>query len=184
MIDTIFKEFLRGDPNGIRPIYLVCKGPLTIYGLRFIKREDIVADIVTDTIVLLRDHVGKFESGDRIRQWLYTTVRNKCYNELRVLRPLTHQPEEAELPSDLDATQSIDYKDYETFIRRITQLIREELARLPPKRSHDFYAYFFELKSIEQIAEERHVSKATVEDNVSHALKAIKKHLRSKGLAI
>ena len=183
MTDNIFKEFLRGDPNGIRPIYLICKGPLIVYGMRFIRREEVVADIVTDAILLLREHLGEFESDARIWQWLYTTVKHKCWNELRKLPPLTHRPEE-ELPSDLDVTQSIDYKDYETFNRRIRQLISEELERLPRKRSHDFNAYYFDLKSIEQIAMERGVSKATVEDNVAHALKAIKKYLRSKGLAI
>jgi RNA polymerase sigma factor (sigma-70 family) len=174
MTDNIFEEFLRGDPNGIRTIYLVCKGPLTEHGIRIIGREDVVADIVTDAIILLRDHVGEFESDDRIWQWLYITVRNKCWNERRKMRLLTYQPREAEGPSDLEATQSVDYKDYETFIRRITQLVREELQWLPPKRSRDFDAYYFKLKSIEQIALERGVSEDTVADNVAHALKAIR----------
>jgi RNA polymerase sigma factor (sigma-70 family) len=184
MTDNIFKLFLDGDPDGIRPIYLVCAGPLIGYGLRFIPREEIVADIVTDAILLLRNHIGEFENGDRVLSWLYTTVRNKCWNELRERRLFTHLPEGAEPQSDLDTIQSIDYKDYEVFIRRIIKLIREELPRLPPKRSLDFHAYYFELKSIEQIAKERGVSKVTVEDNVTHALKAIKKYLKSKGLAI
>lgn len=181
----IYQALLDGNPDGVWPIWLFWRGPLIIWGLKFLKgRRDLVEDAVADTFIAMRGHVGTFNDITHIQAWMHNTVRNKCWSALRKQRQLVTSDEgsEAENTSDLTAAQSIDIKDSEIMIRQIIRLVMEQLKKMPRKRRRDCYAHLFQGKTFAQIAKDRGVARPSVAKNVDIGLKAIQKHLINKGL--
>ena len=179
----IYQLLLDGNPDGVWPIWLVWRGPLIVWGLKFLKdRRDLVEDAVADTFMAMRDCAGTFNDKAHIQAWMHSTVRNKCWTALRKQRQLASLEEEAEHSSDLAASRSIDIKDSDIISRQIIQLILKRLNKMPRKRRQDCYAHLFQGKSIAQIAKDRGVSRPSVAKNVELGLKLIQKYLIDMGL--
>ena len=178
----IYQALLHGNPDGAMPIWLVWRGPLIVWGLKFLKDRDLVEDAVVDTYTALRERIEPFNDKEHIEAWLHDTVRNKCWTALRKQLQLVPLDDEAACSSDLAASQSIDIKDSVIMSRRIILLIMKRLKKMPRKRRQDCYAYVFQGKTIPQIAEERGVSRPSVAQNVAIGLAAIRKYLIDMGL--
>jgi RNA polymerase sigma factor (sigma-70 family) len=177
---NIYKEFLRGDPQGVNAISLVYWEPLILYGQKFLSRRDVVEDAVAETFAVLCSKAGTFNDETHIKKFLHSTVRNICWNEARKLRQLAQLPETADLV-DPNASESIDIKESTVHSEWVLRVITTQLKKLPDQQRHDFHAHFFDLKSFEAIARERGVAVDTVRQNVNHALKALRKYLKDKG---
>ena len=177
----IYKEFLRGNPQGINAIHLVNWEPLIQYGLKYLSRRDAVEDAVAEAFVLLYLNVGTFNDEIHIKKFLYNTVRKKCWNEARVLRrsaPLA----DTENVIDTQALESLDIQESIIYNQLITQAIVARLDQLPQQRRDDTRAHYIDSKSYEIIARERGVSVDTVRQNIDHALKALRKQSKAGGL--
>jgi RNA polymerase sigma factor (sigma-70 family) len=178
----IYQALLDGNPDGVWPIWFVWRGPLIVWGFRFLKDRDLVEDAVVDTFIAMRGHAGTFNDAAHIRAWMHSTVRNKCWSALRRQRQLVSLEDEAEYSADPAAYQSIDIKDADIMSRNIIQLILKRLDKMPRKRRRDCYAFLFQGKTIAQIAKERNVSRPTVDKNVQLGLAVIQKYLIDMGL--
>lgn len=178
----IYQTLLDGNPDGVWIILLVWRGPLIIWGLKFLKDQDLVEDAVIDTFIAMRDQAGTFNNAAHIQAWMHVTVRNKCWSALRKQPQLVPFNDEAEHSADPTAFQPIDSKDSEIMSRQIIRLILLRLNKMPRKRRRDCYALLFQGKSISLIATERGVSRPSVAKNVEIGLKAIRKHLMDTGL--
>jgi RNA polymerase sigma factor (sigma-70 family) len=178
----IYQALLDGNPDGAMPIWLVWRGPLIVWGLKFLQDRDLVEDAVVDTYTALRERVEPFNDKEHIEAWLHDTMRNKCWTSQRKQLQLVPLFDETEYSSDLAASQSIDIKDSVIMSRQIILLIMKRLKKMPPKRRQDCYAHVFQGKTIPQIAEERGVSRPSVAKNVAIGLKVIRKYLIDMGL--
>lgn len=181
-IPDIYQTLLDGNPDGVWILLLVWRGPLIIWGLRFLKDQDLVEDAVIDAFIAMRDYAGTFNDARHIQAWMHTTVRNKCWAALRKQRQLVPLGDEAEYSADLAAFRSIDIRDSEIMSRKIIQLILLRLNKMPRKRRRDCYAHLFQGKTIAQIAKERGVSRPSVAKNVELGLAVIRKYLIEMGL--
>jgi hypothetical protein len=129
----IYKALLDGNPDGAMPIWLVWRGPLIVWGLKFLKDRDLVEDAVVDTYTALRERIEPFNDKEHIEAWLHDTVRNKCWTALRKQPQLVPLGDEAAYSSDLAASQSVDIKDSIIMSRQIILLIMKRLKKMPPK---------------------------------------------------
>jgi RNA polymerase sigma-70 factor (ECF subfamily) len=174
----VYKQFLAGEPSGVNLIFLAHKGPLLAYGFKLLSRTDAAEDAVSDAFMVLLEHIGQFKSGKHIQNFLYLVVWNKCQVERRTLRRFSMRPEDAEELIDLSPPELMDIKESALHIQWIVNKIQEKLQQLPKRRRQDFYAYFFESKSIEKIAREKGVSATTIRQNIALAEKKIQKYLK------
>ena len=176
----IYKEFLRGNPEGIHAIRLAHTAPLFRYGLKFISNTDFVEDAVSEAFEILGSKIGTYNDETHIKSSLHLTVWNKCQNEHRRLRHLA-QLSGTENVIDADALESIAIKESNIESAWLTKLIANQLSQLPHQQGDDFRARFFDGKSYETIAGIRGVSATTVRQNVEYARKALRKWLDDKG---
>jgi RNA polymerase sigma factor (sigma-70 family) len=174
----IYQKFLRGDIAGAELIYMVYLKPLSIWGCKYVSRYDAIEDAVADTFRLMMERIGTFKDGDHIHKWLFAVVRNKCWNEARVLRKVAVLPEGLEDMSDFNTQELLDIKDQNLYIQARIAIIRDKLQRLPKNQRQDFYAHFFGLKTFPEIAGERGRAEITVRQNVDRAAKKIQKLLK------
>jgi RNA polymerase sigma factor (sigma-70 family) len=174
----IYSEFLRGERTGINSIWLAYWNPLVKHGLKYVSRKDVVEDAVSEAFYLLLQKIDEFKTKEHILGFLYVTVRNICCKERKRLQRFSDLPKEAEDRSDSSPSELMDLREFDIHIQWIEQKIRVKLEELPQQRRHDFYAHFFESKSFEEIALKRGVSAATVRQNITHAVKEIRKYLK------
>lgn len=174
---NIFEGFLSGDPRGFNLIYLVCQEPLINFALCLVTRRDAAEDAVSDAFALLWQKRGTFESELHIKRFLRKVILNKCRTERRTLvRWFTSRTEYMET-TDPDASESNFLKELTAHNQWIVDKIAVQMQQLPEQRRQDFQAYFFDLKSLEDIARTRQVALGTVRMNVALATKEIQKYL-------
>lgn len=176
----IYKEFLRGEPRGINSIILGHQYPLLQYGLGLVTRHDIAEEAVSEAFAQLLRNIGQFANGKHIRNYLYLVVRNKCqaaYSETKRYIPL---PEDADIP-DPGSMESMEKRESEVYTQLLIRVIYNALEELPQQQRNDFHAYFFESKSLTEIAKERGTYVPTVRRSIQLALKTIKGYLKEKG---
>ena len=181
----IYQEFLGGNPDGITSIIRFWRGPLIVWGLRFLDDGEAVEEAVADTFIALVARIEPFDDEEHLRAWLHSTVRNKCWTarskQQRRLQQVVPLEEDAEYSSDLTADQSLDIKDYEIWIREVIRLTLKRMEKMPKRRREDCYAHIFQGKSYQQIADMRGRSRPTIAKNVEIGLEAIRKYLKEKG---
>jgi RNA polymerase sigma-70 factor, ECF subfamily len=178
MADKLFEKFLRGEPGAIAGIVLAYFHPLTMYGLRWTRRQDVAEDAAMKALALLQEKASEFKDEIHIKKFLHKTVKNICLAATRVITRTTGLSEN--IP-DSDAAQSRYIRESDLYSQWVIKKIKKGLQQLPKKRRHDFYAYFFESKSFKDIAAERGTSTDTVRQNVNYAIKQIQKYLKDKG---
>jgi RNA polymerase sigma-70 factor (ECF subfamily) len=142
--------------------------PLCIFANKYVEDEPSASDIVQDCFVKLWQMRHDFTYLHQIKSFLYTSIRNKCLNELEHLNVVNQYQEK------------LQEKGAEEFFR--DHLIEEETYRMLmeaidelPKQMRAIMLLAFEGMSNAAIAEELNVSTENV-----HSLKKIAyKKLRS-----
>jgi len=174
----IFEAFLRGDPDGFRPIYFTYQYPLFRFAMTMTPRIDVAEDAVTEAFTLLWEKRHIFQSGLHIRRFLYLVVLNICRTQRRLGRRFNLLPKGWDTV-DPDASELIAIRELAAHNQWIINKIYEHLKHLPKQRSQDFHAHIFELKSYKQIARERGANAGTVRMNVELATKEIRNYLKA-----
>jgi RNA polymerase sigma factor (sigma-70 family) len=178
----IYRQFLCGDPKGFNSIYLEYGEPLMRYASKRLLRHDAAQDVVSDAFALLFSYIGKFKSGEHIHNFLYRAVWYKIHTEHRIAERFKVLPEDAEDLSDLSTLEIVEIRESAIHIQWVVDKIHEKLKELPLRRGQDFYAHYFESKSLQEIARERSVTVDTVRQNIEFARKELEKGLKKVGI--
>ena len=177
----IYQQFLRGERAGVAVIFLTYKELLIRFGRRYTSRNDVVEDAIAEAFELLLREIGTFEDENHIHLWLHSVVKQKCLNEVRRLKRLStlpDEPEDQEEGAKLSTQELIEIRGSAAYIQYITGVIYRRLQKLPRQMRLDFYAHYFQLKSIAEIAWRRKAEESTVRQNIAHATKKIQKLLK------
>ncbi len=177
-----YQEFLRGNPEGIKPIYTINKKILSAYGRKFTSDKETINDAVSNAFVRLLGQIGTFKTPKHIQNYLYMAVREYLRKENKIARWTDSLQEREENTADPFALEKIDDFDLDRLVALKEAKLRQKLEQLPRHRREDFRAYYYESKSIEQIARERRRSQDAVRRNIKLAAIILDKYLNDKGL--
>ncbi len=128
-------------------------------------------DIVQELFLHIWENKEKFEAMDNPKAYLMTSVRNRCMNKLTRQKHQINDKEYLDefLTSDDNVIESIEAKETE---KSLNQLIDQ----LPAKCKEIFVLSRFERMNYKDIASVLNLSIKTVEHQISHALKFLRKH--------
>ena len=137
----MIEQFRRGEEAGLKQIFQHYNRRLRYFALQYVDRPEIAEEIVSDTFIKIWERRNCFENENKLRSFLYTSVKNDCLNHLRY----------AETKRD---TESIDEWEHlpcqdSDVLKKIVKaellaIIYEELVRLPNKQREVFLLTFFE----------------------------------------
>lgn len=138
--------------------------PLCIYALHYLRDVEQAEDAVQDCFVRLLE---TDEEPQNARAWLYTSVRNRCIDQLRRRHPLLTDIH----PEDMDGIIS-DEEAQERSFREAR--LWEAIDELPSRCREIFLLAKRDGLTYRQIAQRLNLSEKTVEHQVSKALKRLR----------
>jgi RNA polymerase sigma-70 factor (ECF subfamily) len=159
----------------IELIYKKYKPALMYYCMQFVRNQEDALEIVHDVFVAVWEKRDVLEINLELRPYLYRAVHNKSINFIQKRKLQMQEVEETpDMASQLaDPFQILQHKQIE---KSVIQLI----DKLPPRCKQVFVLSRKEGLSYKEIAAILDVSPKTVENQISIAIKFIKKGLEEK----
>lgn len=174
--EQLLAALKRGDKSAFALIYNAYVGKSFNFVFSLVKDEETAKDIVQDTFIkvyLKRETISKVSS---FSSYLYMMLRNAVLDhfdsEMVRLRYMNRIKESAEDFADL-VNEKIDAKE-------LSEKIESTLARMPRQRQHIFRLSRYRGVPNHEIARMFGISKRTVENHLSNALRDIRKNLSEK----
>ena len=184
MIDDekiIFEKLRKGDEAAFKVIYNKYVPRLYYFVLEYMPQNDLVENIVQDTLMTLWDKKATLTDNTNISAYLFTVAKNNCLYRLRDQRYAqklfdSTDLHNLELCANLDALESLD-TSLLTF-SEIEKIIKNTLEQLPPQCRVVFQMSRFDDKKYKEIAEELNISVKAVEGHITKALKLFRTNLK------
>lgn len=145
---------------------------LVNFARQYVGDDNSCEDIVQKVFIRLWEKRANIETGQGIKSYLFTAVRNRSLNYLRDTKKYR-----SELLDINCAEVDTGFEADHFAIVELEDKIAEALASLPEKCRLVFEMSRYQEMKYREIAEELHISTKTVEAHMSKALKALKKHL-------
>lgn len=145
-----------------------------LYALAFkMTKSDLYAkDIIQEVFLKLWEHRASIHSIDNIEAWLYRLTENKVIDFLRKAAADGRLKEAlwSKLPAHPEMEHGMEVKEY-------SYIIQKAIDQLPPQRKLIYYLNREEGLNYQQIANELHISRHTVKNQLSTALQSIRRFL-------
>jgi RNA polymerase sigma-70 factor, ECF subfamily len=177
--DRDIAELLRRGERGRAFTELLQRYEGKVFRLCFALLRDCAQaeDAAQESLVRIWKALDSFDGRASLSTWIYAITRNRCLTALerrRTLESLSHSEVEAEVES-LAARASEDLQD------RFAQL-RELVDLLPERQRRTVQLFYFEERSIREVAEMLGVPEGSVKTNLFRARAALTEQLRRLGI--
>lgn len=139
--------------------------------LYYLKDEQESIDLVQELFVHLWENPTNLSEVKNHKAYLYTAVRNRCYNKINRSPTLFNS-------MDLLENEPVDQFDFTELIqtKELENQLMEAIDQLPDKCKEIFVLSRFKDLSYKEIAELLSVSVKTVENQISNALRVLRKY--------
>jgi len=177
--DRDIAELLRRGERGRAFTELLQRYEGKVFRLCFALLRDCAQaeDAAQESLVRIWKALDSFDGRASLSTWIYAITRNRCLTALerrQTLESLSHSEVEAEVES-LAARASEDLQD------RFAQL-RELVDLLPERQRRTVQLFYFEERSIREVAEMLGVPEGSVKTNLFRARAALTEQLRRRGI--
>lgn len=174
----IIALFKRGEHAAFDYLFKLHYRALVYYGSQLVGDEQEAEDVVVETFVKLLRKRADFDNLQDIRSFLFTSVRNACYDYLRYMQ--RHETSHQELIYLTGKEEITD--DLEMIKAKVLQEIYNEIENLPTQCQKVFKYVFLHGLTTEQIAAEMNISPQTVLNQKTRALNLLRLSLLKKNL--
>ncbi|QGY44028.1 RNA polymerase sigma-70 factor [Maribellus comscasis] len=174
-LNKVIAKLCGGDKNALDEIYNYYYPKLYAFAKSFLKVDDDINDILQEVFVKLWLNRQKIKNIDTFNSYLFTITKNHIISYFRI-KSKNHEFEsrlkEIASPEQTSEITDIEYKE-------LKGKLEELIDQLPEKRKIIFKLSREDGLSHAEIAEKLDISIKTVEDHMRHALKFVKKHMKS-----
>lgn len=143
---------------------------LCIFARQYVFDNDKVKDIVHDVFINIWEKGELYEEEVLIKSYLFTSVKNRCFNFLRDNKKFSSHEDYMDYDSAISTPQPMETNELEA-------IIKKEIENLPDKCREVFMMSRFEEKKYSDIALQLDISVKTVEAHMSKALKILRENL-------
>lgn len=168
LLDFLWKDDRRGMEILFRQYY---QG-LYQFVFLMIKRKELAEDTVQEVFVNLWKVRHNLQRNTRFKSYLYKACKNLALNKIKATKKMEFTTELiAEIPSyEADILQLLEN-------RQLSEHLSLIIESLPPKRRLIFHMSRFQEMTYREIADHLDISIKTVENQMSAALKTLRKDL-------
>ena len=147
---------------------------LCIYAYKFLRNKDLCEDKVQDVFFAIWEKRKKIVISVAPKTYLYTAVRNRCIDYIRKEMKFSFELYEDKLIKEIESVEIPENT------QDIVSHIRNAINNLPDK-CRTIFCLSKDLKmSHNEIAEEFKISKKTIENQITIAIKKIREQLKSE----
>ncbi|MBN8861263.1 MAG: sigma-70 family RNA polymerase sigma factor [Sphingobacteriales bacterium] len=156
-------------------IYKAFKSVLVLYIKKYIRDDDeLIKDIIAETMLALWIQREEAARKEKPLSWLLTIAHHIAIDKIRAKKKYYTEPLE-----DHSSLPGNDYTARETERKDLEALFREAAEKLPPQEKNILLLSKIEEVPHKQIALQFRVSVQTVKNQLSRALKKIKRYMRN-----
>lgn len=169
--NDIFNFALKDDHNAFKKIFFEFYPALCVFAGRYISSSEACEDIVQEVFFNIWKNRKNLQIHTSFRNFLITSVRNKCNDYLR---------KESSHSKYVEKINTIDFSDSPDDIYTVKELqniLQSTLNKLSPNVRTAFEMSRVQRKTYKEIAIEMNISHKTVESYISQALKILRNEL-------
>ena len=162
-VNKLIVKIAHGDSRALEMLFDLTKKPLFYVAKMYLSDKNNAEDVLSETYLKLVRNAKNFDKSKNGYNWLYEITKNTALNMNR-----------KNDIGKLDDNELI-YECLEGLINRIA--VERAMSELEADEKRIIYEYFFERKTIQQIADRLHKSKSTVHGYLMKILEKLKKYL-------
>jgi RNA polymerase sigma-70 factor (ECF subfamily) len=162
-------DLKRGDHKAFDVVFLSYFDKVKRFIAGLVRSEDDAEDLAQDVFAKLWTERETIDIQSSFKSFLYVMSRNAAYNYLK------HKLVQANYANEYVQREEMDTPEELVFAKEIELLIEMALCRMPEKRSEIYRLSRNKGLSTDEIAARLNISRKTVENNLTLALKEIRK---------
>ncbi|MBS2100673.1 RNA polymerase sigma-70 factor [Carboxylicivirga linearis] len=168
-----------GDMNSFDLIFEKYGNRLYAFAISYLKSNEEAEELVQDVFLKLWENRAKLNRESSLKSYLFTIAYHKMCNLFRQKEQHNKYilSEKVQDEKSVNLEEQIEFKEA---LNQIDQIIEE----LPLRQKEIFIKSRKEGKSSKQIAEELQISPATVDNQISAALKYLRKHIPEANIGL
>jgi RNA polymerase sigma-70 factor (family 1) len=177
---VLMSAFREGDAAAFMRIFQQYNRSLLYFAQKMIRQKEGAEELVSDCLIRLWQRRSNFESEEKIKAFLYISVKNACLNYIK--SPHARQQFQAEPAEDLlSEPPEVVAKMIQA---ELLDAIYREIENLPEKQRAVFRMSHLDGMSTEEICAALNMSPAAVFTNRSRATETLKKLFKDKNLLL
>jgi len=169
----LLKQLATGDHSSYKKLFYTFYKDLCRFGLKYVRNEEIAEEIVQDVFIYIWEKREVINITVSLKSYLYTAVRNKSINYLKLQLPkeqLNEDISKYEIAGTSNVESDITYAE-------LTERIDRAINSLPKKCRAIFILSREDGQTYKEIAENLGISAKTVENQMVIALRKLRKQL-------
>jgi RNA polymerase sigma-19 factor, ECF subfamily len=174
--NEIMTKLTANDPNGLVLLRRQLEHRLIHFACKMVKEIQEAEDIVDITFNKLWQLRANFKDFIAVRAFLYITVRNSCFSELKYRR---HRKEREQLFHNLHDDNE-DNLDKELMIQEQTHRLFKEIDKLPTRCREIFILRVLKKYSYRDIAEQFNIDIQTARNQKARAIELLQESLNGR----
>jgi RNA polymerase sigma-70 factor (ECF subfamily) len=138
-------------------------------------------DAAQESLVRIWKAIGSYDGRAALSTWIYTITRNRCLSAIerrRELASLSDDAVAAEAEAQVQSFSAADDEPHEG-----SALLRELVDLLPERYRRTLALFYYEDRSVSEVASMLGMPEGTVKTNLSRARAALTEQLRRRGVA-
>jgi len=177
--EELVEKLRKGDIEAFDAVFEKYSNRLFGFALKYLKSKEETEGLVQDVFLKIWENRKTLKKDASLKSYLFTIAYHNICKIFRKKQLQGKLKEEIGLTSEISADTE-EQINYHSTLEQIEQLIE----KLPPKQRAIFEKSRQEGKSTREIAEEMHLAPGTVDNNISAALKFLRKHISGGNLAL
>lgn len=161
------------DLDAFDMLYLNTREKLFTYSFSILKDETAAQDLVQDFFIDFWENKLFLNINTGLIGYLMRSVRNRSVDYIKKEQHRKRQQKDYE---ELEA-QKVEVND-KIAIQEMGQELNTALSKLSPMQGKVFQLHYIEKLSYKEIAEQLHISPATISNHISGALKILRQELK------
>ena len=163
---------VQGQVNNIEVIFKEYYGSLCYFASRFLKDEEVLADLVHDVFILLLEKKEVFQSEGHLKKFSYLSIRNSCLNYIRSTRS-----KDRYIASLAYEEQAENFEE-SIILTEIHRELAAAVEKLPEECRKVFQLCYFQGLDNESAAQELGLSVNTVKAQKARGKKILRENLK------
>lgn len=163
-VNKLILKIAHGDSRALEELFAITKKPMLYVAKTFLYDKNKAEDVLSEAYLKVVKNANSFDKTKNGYNWMYEITKNLALNENRIDK--RDFPIEDFVPS---------YEDTEGLINKIE--IDRALQILSSEERRLIYAYYFEKKTLQEIADIEGKTKSTIYERIESILKKLKNFL-------
>ncbi len=170
----LLSQLAKGDHGSYEKLFYSYYKDLCRFCIRYVRSNEVSEEIVQDVFIYLWEKRKVINITISFKSYLYTAVRNKSINYLKLQLPKDHAKEDID---NFEITSTYNNIESELTFKELSKKVNNAIDSLPKKCKAIFLLSREDGHTYREIAKELGISVKTVENQMVIALRKLREHL-------